>query len=334
MTMRLEVCGVSFSYGSRRVLDDVAFGVESGEFLALIGPNGSGKSTLLKCMCRLLSPCVGTVMLDSASVETIPVRALAKIVGAVPQDASQKADFTVEEVVLMGRGPHLGLLKPEGPEDYRAARDAMEATGVLQLADRMIFQLSGGEFQRVMIARALAQQPKIMLLDEPTAHLDLRYQTEIMALLKRINRERGITVIAAIHDLNLAAQYFDRFVLMKEGKVYSAGRTSQVLNSKNLRAVYGDGVVVCDHPLYHWPLITMRETPARASGAANEGGGGATRDIDHWGRKERKEQFCAAAGGRMAWPGGVLRHRTSHGRGDVASGRSASEGATGRMAHG
>lgn len=334
VNVRLEICGVSFNYGSRKVLEDVTFTVAPGDFVALIGPNGSGKSTLLKCICGLLSPSMGTVMLEGHPVRTIPVRALARTMGVVPQDAWQRAEFTVEEVVLMGRGPYLGLMEREGPEDYEAVRDAMEATGTLLLADRLLSQLSGGEFQRVMIARALAQRPQVMLLDEPTAHLDLRYQTEIMTLLKRINEEKAITVIAAIHDLNLAAQYFERFVLMKQGMVYSTGGASQVLNSESLRSVYGDGVVVCDHPLYHWPLITMHEVHTLATATPYAGRGGITGGIDYWGRKEWQEQLRAATGGGMGWASGVLRHRSRHRRGDAQPSGGTQEGSPRKMAHG
>lgn len=292
------MCGVHFSYASRKALDGVWFKLAPGSFTALVGPNGSGKSTLLKCMCRLLEPTGGAVLVDGRSISAMSVRSVARLIGVVPQESPQKFDFTVEEVVLMGRNAHLGLFKREGPGDYRVAREAMAATGVLELADRLISELSGGEFQRVLIARALAQQPSALLLDEPTAHLDLRYQNEIMGLLKKINRESGITVIAAIHDLNLATQHFKEFILMSNGKVYAAGSTEQVITRENLTAVYGDGVVVCTHPIYHWPIVTMN--------------GDGTYDTGHRRSTERQERICAAPGGAVGRPGSVL----CHGNGD------------------
>ncbi|MGB9868074.1 MAG: ABC transporter ATP-binding protein [Bacillota bacterium] len=293
--MRFQVCGVCFSYASRKALDHVVLELPAGSFAALVGPNGSGKSTLLKCMCKLLSPSGGAVLVDGIPLSQMSVREVARRVGVVPQEPPQKFDFTVEELVMMGRNPHLGLFAREGPRDYDAVREAMAETGVLHLAGRLMGELSGGELQRVLIARALAQRPCALLLDEPTAHLDLKYQHEIMALLKQINREKGITVLAAIHDLNLAAQHFDEFILMSEGKVYAAGSRKEVITHENLAAVYGEGVVVCAHPVFNWPIVTMN--------------GDGAYDTGHGGSAQRKERVCTALGGANGRPGGVLCHR-------------------------
>lgn len=258
----LDVCGVTFKYGVVRALGGATFQVRSGEFLAIIGPNGSGKSTLLKCISRSLRPVGGSILLDGADVRSLAPGDVARRLAVVPQDDNLDLEFSVGEAVLMGRQPHLGRFQSEGPADWEVAHRAMAWTAVLPLADRPVSGLSGGERQRVLIARALTQEAGVLLLDEPTSHLDINYQVEILDLLSRLNREKGLTVIAVMHDLNLAAQHFNRFMLLSEGKILTLGNAEEVLTTGNLMRSYGGEVLVSRHPVHGYPLITV--WPAKA----------------------------------------------------------------------
>jgi iron complex transport system ATP-binding protein len=253
--LHVEVKGLEFSYDSAPLLQDINLRVERGDMVALLGPNGAGKSTLLRCLARALRPQAGVVLLDGQDIGRLPVRQTARRVGVVPQVQDLHFDFTVEEVVTMGRYPHLGRFGRPGPEDVRAVREAMDATRTAEMSERLVTALSGGEQQRVAIARALAQEPQVLLLDEPTAHLDIRYQVEVMELLTRLNREKVLTVIAAVHDLNLAARYFRRFVLMAAGRVLATGTAREVLQPELIRRTYGVEVVVIDHPVLGCPVV-------------------------------------------------------------------------------
>ncbi|OFV67657.1 MAG: iron ABC transporter ATP-binding protein [Candidatus Syntrophoarchaeum caldarius] len=244
----LEVRGVDVFYGDRRIIKDFTFRSKKGEFIGIIGPNGSGKTTLLKTMGRLLKPHVGVVLIDQTDIFSIGHKEFAKQVAAVAQDTTIDFDFKAIDIVLMGRNPHLGRLQMETVEDEKIARDAMEMTGSLDLMDRSINSLSGGERQRVIIARALAQQPRILLLDEPTSHLDINYQIETMELLKHLSNE-GLIVIAAIHDLNLAAQYCDRLIMLRSGEAIAIGEPEEVLKAERIKEAFRCDVVVKRHPL-------------------------------------------------------------------------------------
>jgi iron complex transport system ATP-binding protein len=240
---------VTFAYpGGRPVLSDVSLKIEPGERLGLIGPNGSGKTTLLRLITGRLSPQQGRVRLGSDFPQQKTTRARARMVSLVGQDEQIPFAFTARQVVLMGRAPHLRGLRFEGKTDLELAAAAMRLTGVDDLADRRLDQLSGGERKRVFIARALAQAAPIMLLDEPTNHLDLRHQSDIFELLTEQSRAEGLAVIAAIHDLNLAAQYFPRLVMLSEGRIFTDGTPAQVLTASNLARVYGVEVFIDDHP--------------------------------------------------------------------------------------
>lgn len=263
--LRVDVRGLEFSYDSAPLLQEIDLQVERGDMVALVGPNGAGKSTLLRCLARALRPRAGVVLLDGQDIGRLPVRQIARRVGVVPQVQTLDFDFTVEEVVAMGRYPHLGRLGRPGPHDFRAVREAMDATRTSGVSGRPVTALSGGEQQRVAIARALAQEPQLLLLDEPTAHLDIRYQVEVMELLARLNREKALTVIAAVHDLNLAARYFRRFVLMTGGRVLATGTAREVLRPDLIRRAYGVEVVVIDHPVLGCPVVL----PAGAEGNGN-----------------------------------------------------------------
>ena len=248
--------------GGAFALDDVSFTVERGSLTGLLGPNGCGKTTLLKLIAGVLRPHQGTVALEGRSVADIPRRQLAQRVAVVPQETHPAFDYTVLEMVLMGRHPHLGLLQLEGPDDLRIGGEALAATGTTHLAARPYMTLSGGEKQRVVIAGALTQQPGVLLLDEPTASLDLAFQLEIAALLSRLNRDRGVTMVLATHDLNLAAALCDALVLIRDGRVLARGATRDVLTSDMVRRLYGVEADVRFHePSGHVTVVPVRRAP-------------------------------------------------------------------------
>lgn len=236
MSLRFE--GVSFAYGARRVLADVSAEVREGEFFGILGPNGSGKSTLLKCAAGLLRPSAGRVTLRERDVAAFAPRALAREVAFLAQETAVEFPYRVSEVVLLGRTPHLGVLGFAGEADVALAREALQLTGCAELAARRIHELSGGERQRVFLARALAQATGLLLLDEPTAHLDLRHQIALHDLLRARNRTGACTVVTVLHDLNLAAQYCDRVLLLSEGTVHACGTVEEVLTYRNVRDVF------------------------------------------------------------------------------------------------
>ncbi|MGE5243442.1 MAG: ABC transporter ATP-binding protein [Betaproteobacteria bacterium] len=249
----LRVDDVSFSYdrhraGAAPVLDRVSFAVERGAVAGLLGPNGSGKTTLLRIVDGMLKPDAGRVTIDGDDVARLPRRALARRIAVVPQETRSAFDFTALDIVLMGRYAHLGPLQLEGAEDLRIAREAMAATGTLALEARPFDTLSGGEKQRVIIAGALAQASDVLLLDEPTASLDLGYQLDIAALLVTLNRQRGTTMILSTHDLNLAAAICSSLVLLRGGRVIAAGPTADVLTADAVRQLYGVEADVRPHP--------------------------------------------------------------------------------------
>lgn len=237
-------------YDTHPVLDGMKFTVQRGELLALLGANGAGKSTLLRCISGVLEPSAGSVSLDGSDIRGLTAAQIARQMAVVPQEHGADFDFTVEDIVLMGRFPYVGRFQREGAGDRDIAAKAMEMTGITHLAQRPITNLSGGEKQRVIIARAICQQPKLLLLDEPTASLDIGYQYELLELAVKLNREKGITIIAAIHDLNLAAQFFDRFILLSGGKVLAAGRAEEVITAENIKTSYGVPAVIFRHPLH------------------------------------------------------------------------------------
>jgi iron complex transport system ATP-binding protein len=243
MNPAIRIHHLGFAYGERRVLDDVSLSVEKGEMIGILGPNGSGKTTLLKILSAVLTG-RGAVELNGKDIRAFKKRDLSRLFAVVPQESQVNFPFTVAEIVLMGRASHHNPLGLEGERDLEAARKSMEATETLPLADRYLHELSGGEKQRVMIARALAQEAEILLLDEPAAFLDLKHQVRIFELMRRLNRERGLTIVAALHDLNLAALFFPRLVLLAEGRIYRDGSAIEVLTEENIREVYGIGVRV------------------------------------------------------------------------------------------
>jgi iron complex transport system ATP-binding protein len=234
---------ISFAYRtgseSRRVIDAVSLDIEPGNVVGVLGPNGSGKTTLLSLLAGTLRPSNGVVRLGGRELGTRSRGEIARELAVVPQETHAAFDYTVLEMVLMGRYPHLGAFEIEGPRDLAIAQDAMRATGIEALDTRPFDTLSGGEKQRVVIAAALAQSPRVLLLDEPTASLDLAYQLEIAALVTGLNRDRGVTIVLSTHDLNFAASVCRSLVLLRDGRVAAAGPLEEVLTPANIEAVYG-----------------------------------------------------------------------------------------------
>jgi len=245
----LDICGVECYYGSVKVLENVSFTIGSGELVGLLGPNGSGKTTLLKAISGALRPKAGAVYLNEAEIFGMKSREVARNIAVVPQNTDVNFDFTALDIVLMGRHPRLSRFKLEGEKDLTVAKNAMELTNTWHLAERRISELSGGERQRVIIARALAQEPKVLLLDEPTTHLDINSQLEIMDLLKELCIQRGLILLTVFHDFNLAARYCDAIILLNKGKIVSIGRVDEALTSENIKKVFQVDAVVKKHPL-------------------------------------------------------------------------------------
>jgi iron complex transport system ATP-binding protein len=259
----LRAADLSFAYarGGALVLDGVSLTAARGRIVGLLGPNGSGKTTLLRVLAGILVPQTGHVELDGTPIDRITRRDLARRIAVVPQETHAAFDFTALEIVLMGRYPHLGPFALEGPADIQIARAALAETGTLPFADRLFGTLSGGEKQRVVIAGALAQASDLLLLDEPTASLDLGYQFEIAALLRRLNAERQTTLVLCTHDLNLAAAVCDRVVLLKNGRVAAEGATKETLTAANIRAVYAVEADVAEHPRAgHLTVVPLART--------------------------------------------------------------------------
>jgi iron complex transport system ATP-binding protein len=239
----LEVNGITFGYEREPLLYDVHMRVREGEMVGLLGPNGSGKTTLLRLVSGVLRPQQGSVILDGRDLLDWGQRGIARRIAVVPQELHVPFAFTVEQMVSLGRTPYINLLGSRSAQDVLIVQDAMHAADITELAQRIFNELSGGERQRVVVAMALAQQPKLLLLDEPTNHLDIKYQIDMLELVQRLNRERGVTVIAAMHDLNLAARYFPRLLLFQRGIVADAG-PAEVLEPHLLKRVYGIDVQV------------------------------------------------------------------------------------------
>lgn len=261
MSAKIKVENVIAGYGDSIILNGVSLDIAESEFAGIIGPNGSGKTTLLRTISRSLAPVSGYVKLDAKNIYSINAREYAKKVAVVPQETLIAFDFSVLEVALMGRSPRLGRFSMESGRDVEIALDALSKTGTAHLKDRPINALSGGERQRVLMARALAQEPDVLLLDEPTSHLDISFQFEIMDLVKSLNKERGLTVLAVLHDLNLAAQYCDRLMVMGQGTIQADGLPENVITSENIRKVYSAEVWVRRHPTTQRPYIISGVSP-------------------------------------------------------------------------
>ena len=258
--MRIDIEGLSFAFGTTRVLKDISLSIEKGEFLALMGPNGSGKTTLLRCLMNYLTPKQGGVLVDAKPVHTMTDKEIAQLFAVVPQSSPTDFSFTAYEMVMMGRIPHAkSRLSSEKESDVKATREAMKRTGTWEFADREFAGLSGGERQRVIIARALAQDPQILLLDEPTVYLDITGQLEIMDLLRELNGS-GLTIIAVMHDINLASRYCGKIALLHEGRLESHGTPEEVFTPENVMRIYDVEVIVRRDPLTHSVSVIPRST--------------------------------------------------------------------------
>ena len=252
----IKLESASFSYPGREIFRELSLSLEEGEILALIGPNSSGKTTLLKLMDGLLEPQRGKVFLDGEELGRLSRSRVAKRVAVVPQEMEVPFSFTVAEIVLMGRAPYLGRFGWETRKDLDIAREAMALTDVAGLENRPFAELSQGEKQRVSMARALAQEPKVILLDEPASHLDINHQVEMHELIRQLNLEKNLTVLNISHDLNLAAEYSHRMALLHRGSIYALGTPSTVITEENIRRVYETTVMVEKNPISGAPRVT------------------------------------------------------------------------------
>jgi len=249
----VDIINIGVSYGTKKILDAISLHADRGEVLGIIGPNGSGKTTLIKTISRIVTPDSGEVRLNDQNLATFDFRDLAKQIAVVPQDISINFDYTVREIIMMGRHPHVGRFASETVRDLEICDRAMHLANVAHLAGSSVREISGGERQRVLIARALAQEPKILLLDEATSNLDISHQIEILNIIRDLTGE--ITVISVFHDLNLAAYYCDRLIMLKEKKIVAVGKPGEVLTRESLKEVYGIDALVKLHPMTGKPYI-------------------------------------------------------------------------------
>jgi iron complex transport system ATP-binding protein len=251
----LEATGIQFAYGQRSILNDINLEARFGEVIGLVGPNGSGKTTLLRIASGSLAPQKGSVYIQGRELPSLRPKDRARLVAMVHQSPAVPPGFTALEVVLMGRNPHLGFLQWEGPKDIEVCRQVMELTETWEFADRPVSALSGGELQRVFIARALAQETPVLILDEPTSHLDISFQTNVLDMIETIRRKTRITVLVAMHDLTLAAQYCSRIVALHQGAIVASGDPSDVLTVEVVSKVFGASVSIIEHPVHNTPVV-------------------------------------------------------------------------------
>jgi iron complex transport system ATP-binding protein len=253
----IEVHSVFFQYRKDWVLQDISFRIGKGDFIGIIGPNGSGKTTLLKVLSHELTPQKGNVFLDGVPLNKLRRPEIARKIAVVPQETHFLFPFSALEIVLMGRTPYLGHHLFESAKDLEAATRAMEQTETLSFADRPIDELSGGERKRVFIARALAQEPEVILFDEPTANLDIHHQMDFLDLISTLNRETGLTVLMASHDMNVASEFCRSLLLLHGGTFYTMGPPGEVITRENIERVYGCEVWVDQHPISGTPRINL-----------------------------------------------------------------------------
>lgn len=251
----LKIDELTVKYGNLTAVDNVNFSIGLGEFAGIIGPNGSGKSTLLKTVSGFIRPFKGNVLLYDKNVFLIKSKELAKHISFVPEETVTTFSFTVKEIILMGRYPYTGKFSGETSENIEIAKNSMRLLQVEELSERDINELSTGEKQRVIIARALCQQSEIVLMDEPTAHLDISHQIEILDIIKKLNIEKKLTVIMVMHDLNLASEYCDRILLLNKGIVCADGSPEDVITYQNVENIYKTVVVVNKNPVSGKPHV-------------------------------------------------------------------------------
>ncbi|MFE9851252.1 ABC transporter ATP-binding protein [Streptomyces sp. NPDC005576] len=264
--------GLRLGYGSRDIVEDLDIDIPPGRVTMIVGPNACGKSTLLRSLARLLAPSAGTVLLDGEDIRSMPTRAVAGILGILPQTPVAPEGITVADLVGRGRYPRQGWLRSRTAEDDAAVAEALVATDVLELAERPVDELSGGQRQRVWIAMAIAQHTDVLLLDEPTTYLDISHQLDVLDLLTDLNRERGVTMVAVLHDLNLACRYADHLVAMKDGRIVAEGRPTEIVTEELVTEIFGMRCSVVPDPASGTPMIVpigRHHVPATArEGAA------------------------------------------------------------------
>jgi len=257
MDILLKTNNLSGGYYKETIIRDISFEIKRGDFLGIIGPNGSGKTTLLRLMSKVLTPHKGNITFEDKDIASMELKEFAKKVSFVGQDTAINFSFSVLEIVLMGRIPHLKRLQLEAKEDYLIAQNCLAMADALYLKDKSIDELSSGERQRVIIAKALTQEPLLLFLDEPTSHLDIGHQIQVLDLLKRLNRQNNLTLVVVLHDLNLAGQYCNRIVLLNEGEVFKEGSPEEVLTYQNIETVYKTTVVVKKNPINGKPYVIL-----------------------------------------------------------------------------
>ncbi|MDD7389938.1 MAG: heme ABC transporter ATP-binding protein [Lachnospiraceae bacterium] len=256
MSRELLKCrDVSAGYGDRLILDKVSFSIQEGEFVGLIGSNGTGKSTLIKCISGLLPLKSGEITICGKEHSRLKNRERARLVAVVPQSYHVEYDFTVEDIVMMGRNPYLGFGQKESQEDYEIVENAMELTNTAMFRGRLYNELSGGERQRVILARAIAQKPQIILLDEPTSALDVHHQIEVMELIAGLNEQEHMTVLAVLHDINMASRFCRRMIMLQNGRVAADGTPQEIINRANMETLYDMKLVIRESPMFHKPEI-------------------------------------------------------------------------------
>jgi iron complex transport system ATP-binding protein len=253
----LRLGNLSGGYHKKAVIRNLSLATRQGDFLGIIGPNGSGKTTLLRLMSRVLAPQGGVIRLEGRDITGISLKEFCRKVAFVAQDTTINFPFTVLEIALMARIPHLKRLQAEGKKDYEIAESCLAMTDTAALKGKIINELSSGERQRVIIAKALAQEPGLLLLDEPTSHLDIAHQIQIMDLLKKLNRQNNLTIVMVLHDLNLAGEYCNRIALLDNGRLYKEGAPEEVLTYQNIEAVYKTVVVVNKNPISSKPYVLL-----------------------------------------------------------------------------
>ena len=257
MNFAIKIENLDYNFGSRQVLEALSFDIPIGNVFMIIGPNGSGKTTLLNLIAGILKLQKGQITILEHRVQHYPRKAMARMVAFVPQTLAADLPFTVFETVMMGRAPHLNMLGIAGRQDAAIAEEAMAFTMIDHLGERKLGQLSGGEQQRVFIARAICQQPKIILLDEPTASLDLAHQVQMLDLMEKLKNEKDMTVVMVSHDVNLAAMYCDRLLLLSDGRIAGLGAPHEVLTYQRLEETYGCKLLVDESPIGGFPRVTL-----------------------------------------------------------------------------
>lgn len=255
MVAAIQIENLKFKYDEEDVLKYINLHVPKGSFVSILGPNGSGKTTLLKNICHLLKPYEGQIVISDQLVERFKSKDLAKEMAVVHQGANSEFDFNVEDVVLMGRFPYIKRFQSESKKDVEIATESMKKTATYHLKHKTIKGISGGERQRVMIARALTQEPQILLLDEPISHLDIKYQLEILKLCKSLNEQNELTIITTLHDINLATRFSDYIILMNHGEIVEIGKPFDVMTKNNIKKVYEVDVEIIKMEQFENPII-------------------------------------------------------------------------------